>query len=265
MAFARSRGRRSGGAGSRLRLCAASTRLSSARPGPLLSSTRTCSFASSSPEQAHVRRSTIRPRLCVGGSAPFRTRRSSRRKRGRCRRSIDATSDCTGCSSSRTARSAIRTPAIGWACSSRWSGTGSTDGGGSSRRLSSRDEAFHSDGGMMGRRGPNVTARTRLKEPSLPDRGRAGFCRGGGRRLRCAGDAGLVRENHEGRGGAHSVRAGPPRSGGRRPGCALGRGGRRPTATPRPFHRGMGAARGPGWGDFSPGACRGPPHRLRST
>ena len=50
----------------------------------------------------------------------------------------------------------------------------------------------------------------------------------GGRRLRCARDAGLVRENHEGRGGAHSARAGPPRSGGRRPGCALGRGGRRP-------------------------------------
>ena len=49
----------------------------------------------------------------------------------------------------------------------------------------------------------------------------------GGRRLRCAGDAGLVREDHEGRGGAHSVRAGPPRSGGRGLGCALGRAERR--------------------------------------
>ena len=52
-------------------------------------------------------------------------------------------------------------------------------------------------------------------------------------------------------------RAGPSRSGGRRPGCALGRGGRRPTrdALDLPWSA-RGTAQGPGW-EIGRAACSG--------
>ena len=112
----------------------------------------------------------------------------------------------------------------------------------------------------------------------FPDRGHRGLRRRRDRRLRSAGDARLRREGDDARSDGHAAGAGAPRSGDRRPGCALGRAQRRPAETgrrpaappPRPRHRGSGADRVPGWGGLSPGARAGdrldrlsPARRLR--
>ena len=81
-------------------------------------------------------------------------------------------------------------------------------------------------------------------------------------------------EGDDARGHRHAGGAGPPRSGDRRPGCALGRAatasreaGRRPAPPSSTSPPGQSAPdREPGWAGFSPGArrrpadCLGPPH-----
>ena len=106
----RSRGVRSpgstapGSARCRRRPCSVSTRCSSARaPAALCSGRNRCSSVSFSLALVRGLRSRTPSTWRAGGWEPFRTRRSSRSKRGPSRRSIDATRACTACSSSRTA------------------------------------------------------------------------------------------------------------------------------------------------------------------